>query len=455
MKEILRIQHGLQDDFPEEALFDYNLELYEGDILYIQGNRGDGLRTLIKVLAGDIPLKSGTIYLWDKKTEDYSRNTAMQYRLCMITGETDMVMNMSVTDNLEAVRPVRSPLQLYSPYLKQRQVQQYLDAYGVHISAGDTVFHLSRFEQMELSIIKAQMHGARLIGLDMTDNRYEGKEAEKIYRLIRKANKEEVSFLIFSESYSMFSELASRIQLLSAGREQKEWSAPEENRERIRERLRQDIYGKSTDPAGSRRHSGDGLLGLYDDEWEQREELWEYIQAVKENNPEIWKQYINAELPGRREQSGKEAVLVPMEAAEMLFPNLSLADNIILAVPERVSGSRYGIIKKSIKENITRGFYERFQIKDNISSMEELSRVYKKILAIYRWELAKPKVIFLENPYNGLTGDEKKIMTDYLWELENRKIRVILLSGSIENLKEACGKIIVTKNGKSAKITTI
>ncbi|MBD5551960.1 MAG: ATP-binding cassette domain-containing protein [Lachnospiraceae bacterium] len=453
MKEILRIQHGLQNDFPEEALFDYNLELYEGDILYIQGNRGDGLRTLIKVLAGDIPLKSGTIYLWDKKTEDYSRNTAMQYRLCMITGETDMVMNMSVTDNLEAVHPVRSPLQLYISYLKQRQVQRYLDAYGVHISAGDAVFHLNRFEQMELSIIKAQMHGARLIGLDMTDNRYEGKEAEKIVSLIRKANEEGISFLIFSESYSMFSEIANRIQLLAEGREQKEWYRPGDDRERIRKRLRQDIYGKRMTSAGFRGDKENGLLGLYDDEWENREEIWEYLRAVKEYNPEIWKQYIDAELPGEKEQG--TAVFVPMEAAKLLLSNLSLADNIILSVPERVCGSKYGIIKKSIKDNIVRGFYERFQIENSVNRVEELDLVHRKILAIYRWELAKPKVIFLENPYNGLMVDEKKIMADYLWELENKKIRVILLSGSIENLKETCGKILVTKNGKSAKITTI
>lgn len=46
-------------------------------------------------------------------------------------------------------------------------------------------------------------------------------------------------------------------------------------------------------------------------------------------------------------------------------------------------------------------------------------------------------------------------MADYLRELSEKKIRIVLLSGSMENLKEVCGRIIVTKNGKSAKITTI
>lgn len=455
MKEILRIQHGCQNDFPEEALLDYNLELYEGDILYIQGDRGSGLRTLVKVLAGDALLKSGTLYLWDKKTEDYSRNTAMQYHLCMITGETDMVMNMSVTDNLEAMHPVRFPLQFYSPRRKQRLIQKYLDESGMHISAGDYVFHLSRFKQMELSIIKAHLHGARLIGLDMTENKYEGKEAEKLCALIRQVNEEGVSFLIFSEDYSAFAETANRIQLLSAGREQKEWLRTKENQERIQKKIHQDIFRGSQEFVRSRGKEGEGFLGLYDAEWEKDEDLWDYFRRVKENNPEIWGRYINAVLPGQKGWDRRKTVIVPMEAAEMLFPNLPLADNIILSVPERVCGNRYGIIRKRIKENIVRGFYRRFQIEEPVSKVEELGWVYRKILAIYRWELAKPEVIFLENPYSGLTVNEKKIMTDYLWELRNKKIRIVFLSGSIENLREVCEKIIITKNGKSAKITTI
>lgn len=455
MNEILRIQHGRQDEFPEETLTDYNLELYEGDILYIQGNRGSGLKTLIKVLAGDVCLQSGALYLWDEKAEDYSRNTAMQYRIQTITGETDMVMNMSVADNLEAVRPVGFPLRYYKRRLKQREIQQYLNERDMHISASEYVFHLSGFRQMQLSIIKAQMHGARLIGLDMTENKYEGKEAERLCSLIKKVNKEGVSFLLFSEDYSIFSEIADRIQLLSAGREQKEWYKPGADRERIRKRLRQDIYDESGDFMDSLKPKGEGFFGLYDEEWVRGEDVWEFLRLVRDYNPQLWKRYIDAKLPGDREWDGKKTVFVPMEAAEMLLPNLSLADNIILSVPERVCGNRYGVIKKNIKRNIVQGFYRRFRIADCVDKVEKLPWVYRKILAVYRWELAKPEVIFLENPYNGLTGDEKRIMTDYLWELKEKKVRLVLLSGFIENLKECCGEIMVTKNGKSAKITTI
>lgn len=451
MREILRIQHGQQDDYPEEALFDYNLELYEGDILYIQGDRGSGLKTLIKILAGDLSLRTGGLYLWDGKAEDYSRNTAMQYGLCMITGGTDMVMNMSVADNLEAVRPIGFPLRPYHRSRRQSKIQRYLDERGMHISAGDYVFRLSRAGQMQLSILKAQMHGARLIGLDMTENKYEGKEAEKICSLIQQVNGEGVSFILFAEDYSVFAETADRIQVLFAGRELKEWRKPWGGPERMRKRLHRNLCDMDLSSSCPQ----EGFLGLYDGERENGCDPWGFFETVKENNLEIWERYIDAKLPGQREYETGKTLVIPMEIGEMLFSNLSLADNIILTVPERVCGSRYGMIRKSVRENIVQRFYRRFQIEDSVSSIEELGLVYRKILGIYRWELAKPEVIFLENPYSGLTGDEKKIMTDYLRELNQKKMRIVLLSGSLENLKEVCGKIVVTKNGKSAKITTI
>ena len=63
MKELLRITHGMQDQAGEDALYDYNLEVYEGEILYIQGMPGNGIRTLMNIFAGDCALKSGKLLL--------------------------------------------------------------------------------------------------------------------------------------------------------------------------------------------------------------------------------------------------------------------------------------------------------------------------------------------------------------------------------------------------------
>lgn len=467
MKEILRIRHGQQDIFPEETLYDYNLEIYEGDILYIQGNRGSGLRTLVGILAGDVPMKSGALYLWDKKAEDYSRNTAMRYHICVVTDETDMVMNMSVTENLEAVCPVGFPLKLYRQRRKRAYVQQYLKECGIPISADDYVFQLSSLQQKELSIMKAKMRGAKLIGLNMMGNRYEGKEAEQICRLIKQVSKEDVSFVIFSEGYSVFAEIANRIQMISEGRERKEWYGFGDCSDAVRRILFQEFHDSR---AGSMHAAGeddvnadppcgeteDGFLGLFDYEWEREGSLWSFLRGVKTENPEIWDRYIGAELCGKEEeQNNEKTVIIPMDSAEMLLDNLSVADNIILSAPKRVCGSGYGIIKTSIRENIRQEFCRHFGIDFSVTKMEELDWLYRKILAIYRWELMKPDVIFLENPFNGLDGEQKKIMADYLKDLKRKGIRIILLSRSMENLKEFCRLVIITKNGKSAKITPI
>lgn len=177
----------------------------------------------------------------------------------------------------------------------------------------------------------------------------------------------------------------------------------------MQRRLRRTLHDGDMDPVRPRHRAEAGFLGLYDKEWESGRDQWEFFETVRENNLEIWERYIGAKLPGQREYEEGKTVVIPMESGEMLFPNLSLADNLILTVPGRVCGSRYGVIKKRIRENIVREFCRRFQIKDPVGGIEELGLVYRKILSIYRWELARPEVIFLENPYSGLTGDEKRL----------------------------------------------
>lgn len=104
MKELLRITHGMQDQAGEDALYDYNLEVYEGEILYIQGMPGNGIRTLMNIFAGDCALKSGKLLLNGKEVSGYNRDGAFLHGIYTITAERDLVEILTVAENLEAIR---------------------------------------------------------------------------------------------------------------------------------------------------------------------------------------------------------------------------------------------------------------------------------------------------------------------------------------------------------------
>ncbi|MCC8066128.1 MAG: ATP-binding cassette domain-containing protein [Clostridiales bacterium] len=448
MRELLRIVHGCLEDVGGDELRDYNVEIYEGDILYIQGVEDSGIRTLAKVFAGDCALKDGSLFLNGKKVEDYDRNTAFYYRIYTITAERDLVGSMSVAENLEAVRHLPFPPHLYDRKKAEHRVNEYLKKEQVDIRAEEELWLLSQTERKKLSILKANMHGARLIILDATHGFYEGKEAEEICELIRRANTEGITFVILSRCYTPFAEIANRIQILAGGIDLKEWGRIDE---RIRGCLRRPAGGTAAADMAGRERS---FLGIYDYEWEMEDGIWYYLSFMRRQNPLFWDREVQAHIPEPGCSFCIDTAVIPINSGENLVSNLDIADNLLLPIPLRAGRGPVRVIRPDIRRNIVEKFYRTIGIEPDKTHVSDLDRIQRKILSIYRWELARPGIMILESPYSGLTLEEVRTLRTYLQEMVKRGIRILYFSKTPEDMREDCEKVILTQNGKNAKIAT-
>lgn len=77
MRELLKISHGYYDEQRAGSLCNYELCIHEGDIFYIQGLEGTGVRTLLRIVAGDCRLERGRLFLWEERVEEYDRGVAV------------------------------------------------------------------------------------------------------------------------------------------------------------------------------------------------------------------------------------------------------------------------------------------------------------------------------------------------------------------------------------------
>ncbi|MCD8014756.1 MAG: ATP-binding cassette domain-containing protein [Lachnospiraceae bacterium] len=486
MKELLRIVHGRLDDVGEDALRDYNVEIYEGDILYIQGIEDSGIRTLAKVFAGDCALKGGSLFLNGKKVEDYDRNTAYYYQIYTITAEQELVETMSVAENLEAVRHLPFSLLPYNRKKAERKVDEYLEKERLDIRADEEPWMLSQTDRKKLSILKANMHGARLIILDATHGIYEGKEAEEISELIRRTNAEGITFVILSRCYTLFAEIANRIQVLAGGVDLKEWGSMDD---RVRLCLRRPAAGTAAagteeatagaDAAAHNRMEGEsgktadrksetemlspyeseepaeGFLGIYDYEWEMEDGIWHYLSFVQRQNPLFWEKEVRAHIPEAGESFCRGTVVIPVNSGESLVSNLDIADNLLLPIPGRAGRGPVRAIRRDIRRNIIEKLYRMTGIEPDKTEISDLDRIQRKILSIYRWELAHPKIMILESPYSGMTLEETARLRTYLHDVEKRGSRILYFSKTPDEMREDCDRIICTQNGKNAKIATV
>ena len=85
--------------------------------------------------------------------------------------------------------------------------------------------------------------------------------------------------------------------------------------------------------------------------------------------------------------------------------------------------------------------------------MDELDRAQRRILFFYRFEVAKPKTMFIDCPYIGLGLEETVRVRRYLEGLAKKGIQIVYFSQSMEELQEDCREIIGSYDGKRHQST--
>ncbi len=447
MEEVLRIAGAVLDAEGTEALRDYALEVYAGDIVYVQGDPGSGVRTLVRLLAGDCALQSGRLYLDGEVVSTPGRMTFWRHGLYAVAAEKDLVEGLTVAENLEAIRYLPNCLCTYRYEESKARVADFLRGQGIGVPSDAPVWSLCRSDRLRLSLLKARLHGARLIVLDATRDHYEGQEAQELCEMIRRENRQGISFVIVSECCSAFASIATRIQLVDRGRDMKEWPG-------LTPRVEELLRGSAPRRNGGAPEGSRPFLGIYDYAWERRENFWAYLRRLRDANPEIWRVQLHLEIPGDGCCLRGGTVVIPEGSEDMLLGNLSLADNIILPCASRVAANGLGLIRRHVQRSMEARFRQRFGLASGVRCIDELDRVNRKILSIYRYALLHPDTMVLESPYAGMVSDEVERLRRYLRELAEGGMRIVCFSKSSDIFSADCAAVIVACNGRNAKMST-
>ena len=67
MKEIVNLSNIYKSFGAVQALIDFNVSINEGEIVGLMGDNGAGKSTILKAILGTLDIKSGEIFLLEKK----------------------------------------------------------------------------------------------------------------------------------------------------------------------------------------------------------------------------------------------------------------------------------------------------------------------------------------------------------------------------------------------------
>lgn len=156
---------------------------------------------------------------------------------------------------------------------------------------------------------------------------------------------------------------------------------------------------------------------------------------------------INGLSPQKHSSKIKQIIgIVPQEYA--LYPTLTAKENLMFF------GSLYGLkhrnLHKSIDESLEIMGLSKFADK----KVDQFSGGMKRRCNLIAGTLHNPKVLFLDEPTVGVDVQSKKVIIDYLKELNNNGTCIIYTSHHLSEAEEFCTKIAIIDKGKIHAVGT-
>ncbi|MCW3160998.1 ABC transporter ATP-binding protein [Chryseobacterium oryctis] len=138
--------------------------------------------------------------------------------------------------------------------------------------------------------------------------------------------------------------------------------------------------------------------------------------------------------------------IVPQEYA--LYPTLTARENLMFF------GSLYGIPHKKLKTSIAQSLETMGLTKFADKKVEQFSGGMKRRCNLIAGTLHNPKVLFLDEPTVGVDVQSKKVIIDFLQELNKNGTCIIYTSHHLSEAEEFCTKIAIIDGGKIHAVGT-
>ena len=460
MKEFIRLQNVSTEGNPGKELENYNLSVFDGEILYLLGSADCGKEMLGEILTGRQRIASGVIYYEEdpliikrkevKKTADLFREQTcrkmLREHIAELTQKTALVEDLSVMENLEMIRKVGFSLKYCKEEALRKQTSETLKNLGISASADTIVRDLPDIEKQILCMEKLIACGTRLLIWHSSQMVLQENARKRIQHYMRKKASEGISFLLMSETPDEMLEIADRVQIVIDGTDQMEYDGRECTRDQLYRILLRDRY------AAGRAKGEKKMICLLDAHWESMHHWDSFFGVYRRENPEIWAKYLNMEVPGFETACAGSTVAIPYDSATRLFDHLSLEENLCACIRQRVHIGKSALLNRKAMHVLRQDFLKLIGYPGDTDTLSDLTFGQKKILSVFRWQLMHPKCMILEHPFWGMDVEDVGRMNAYLLSLKKENMKVIFYTSHLEPNVNCYDTLILSKAAKHAEM---
>jgi len=461
------------------ALTDVSFSVAPGSIHALVGENGAGKSTLIKVLTGVYQPDDGQL-LYQGNPVSFSRPAdAQNAGISTVYQEINLVPLLSVARNIYLGREPRTRLGLIDVRTMNRDAAKLIREFGINLDVTSELGTFGLGIQQMIALARAVTIEARVIIMDEPTSSLEIQEVQTLFSVARRLRDQGAGIVFVSHRLDELWQLCDAVTILRDGQLVHTGAMADlDRRGLISHMLGRDIADVAAHGATSFEEedtitdqvpvlSVSGLQSpgrLHDIDLKVRPgEVLGLAGLLGSGRSETVKAIYGAlgtsagdvEVAGKKIRRGSIttslasgiALLSEDRKAEGIIPELSVRDNIVLAVMDKVS--RAGVISDAKVNDLVDTFIKRLHIK--VSSpkqlVSQLSGGNQQKVLIARWLCTEPRVFLLDEPTRGIDVGAKREVQELINELASKGLGVVLISSETEELVEGSGRVLVLHEG--------
>jgi D-xylose transport system ATP-binding protein len=479
---------AITKEFPGvRALDGVSFDLQRGEVHALCGENGAGKSTLIKILCGYYPTGTygGEILLDGQPVHFRSLRAGEEHGIALIAQELALVPELSVMENMALGRePVRGGLIRWD--VVRRDAETALELVGLDVDPARAIKELGIGQQQLVEIGKALAKKARILVLDEPTAALTESDTARLMRLLAELRAGGVSLIYISHRLEEVFQIADRVTVLRDGRSV--GGAPV--REMTTEKVIGMMVGREVGALYPRPPHKPGVPLLKVENWTVEDPLVPGRQVLRNVSLEVREREIVG--IGGLMGAGRTALVSSLFGAArsrvtgtlslhggpprqpFATPPEAIAAGLALVSEDR---KRYGLVlEASVGENLTlatlrqfaRGLFLDHAARERASMAQfqalrikapglaslvnQLSGGNQQKVVLGKWLMARPRVLFLDEPTRGIDVGAKAEIYNLVAELARQGLAVVLVSSDLPEVLGMSHRVLVLSQGRQTAL---
>ncbi|HEY5811465.1 MAG TPA: sugar ABC transporter ATP-binding protein [Terrimicrobiaceae bacterium] len=479
-KALLEIR-GLTKSFPGvKALQGVDFTVRRGEVHGLMGENGAGKSTLIKVLTGVHSRDAGTIHLDGVEINPHSPKTAEALGVSTVYQEVNLIPHRSVAENICLGRqPTRFGIIRWRAVA--RRAEAALARVDLKLDVSQPLSSCSIAIQQLIAIARALDISAKLLVLDEPTSSLDEQEVNDFFKVVRKLRAQGMGIVFVTHFLEQVYAISDRITVLRDGKLVGEYETAklpkvdlvnrmigrEIAQLHAREQASVDRIGEANREAFleiknfGRRNSitamdmtiakGEivGLAGLLGSGRTETARLLFGVDKPQTGEMLVRGRKVTFHSPRQAIREGF-AFSPEDRKLEGILPNLSVRENIILALQARQGATNP--LPRSRQESIADKFIKLLGIRTPGSSQPvmNLSGGNQQKVLLARWLATQPSLLILDEPTRGIDIGAKVEIEKLMRSLQEDGMAILFISSELEEVIRNAGKVIVLRDRTKA-----